>query len=345
MHPFEKQLALAWPLGEWRDLTVLVAVSGGSDSVALLRGLAALRAADSGASGAGALRAAHLNHQLRGEDAREDERFVVALCRHLAIPCEVGRASLATFRRLPGGGLEAAARKARYRFLASAAGACGARYVAVAHTADDQAETILHRILRGTGIGGLSGMARARPLGGGTLLRPLLGFRRAEVLEYLADIGQSYRIDSTNVDTRFTRNRLRHDLLPRLARDYNPNVTDALLRLGALAGEVRQWMDWQVEALQAACCGHEEGAEETVTVQTRRLRSEPAALVRELLVALWRQQNWPMRQMGFDQWNLLAEMVHMSGEPSSPRRKHVFPGSILVEAGPEGLVLRSTSDE
>ncbi len=340
MHPFEERLTREWPPRHWRDVTVLVAVSGGPDSVALLRGLAKLRHSADDACAAGTLCAAHLNHQLRGDDSDDDEQFVVDLCRNLGIPCEVGHARLADVLTPSGGGLETVARRARYRFLEQAAGRCGARYVTLAHTADDQAETVLHRIIRGTGLAGLSGMARTRQLGHVTLMRPLLGFRRAELLEYLADIRQAFRIDKSNVDPQFTRNRIRHDLLPRLAREYNPNVADALLRLGALAGEVREWTAGKVEPLQAACHDVRLDDAAAVHVDSRRLHSEPAILVRELLMALWRQRNWPMRQMGFDQWERMAEMVRESGEPASCSRKHTFPGGIIAEAGPEGLLLR-----
>ena len=195
--------AEAWPPSQWANVTVVVAVSGGCDSVALLRAMAALKA-----GGEGRLCAAHLNHQLR-PDAETDERFVVELCGRLGVPCEVGRMDVGRLAAQAGEGLEAAARKARYRFLKQTAGRLGARFVATAHTADDQAETILHRIVRGTGIRGLAGMARARRLGHATLVRPLLGVRRAELQAYLDAIGQPCRHDPSNLDPRFTRNRIR----------------------------------------------------------------------------------------------------------------------------------------
>ena len=339
MHPFEKKLALAWPPPHWRDVTVLVALSGGADSVALLRAMAALRTADTSPQCVGALCAAHLNHRLRGEEADADERFVAELCRRWDIPCEVGHADVAAELPPGGAGLETVARNARYQFLESAAARCGARYVAVAHTADDQAETILHRILRGTAVAGLSGMPRARPLGHAGLLRPLLDFRRSEVLGYLSDIGQPFRTDRTNADLRFTRNRLRHELLPHLAREYNPNVVEALLRLGRLAGEVQQWMQQQVEPLREACCRAIERPGRGVHLDPRRLESEPAALVRELLVNVWRRQGWPMQQMGFEQWDLLADLARAAGKPSGPVRKQTLPGGIMAESGPKGLLL------
>ena len=339
MHPFEERLAREWPPRHWRDVTVLVAVSGGPDSVALLRGLAKLHHSGDDARSPGALCAAHLNHQLRGDDSADDQQFVVDLCRDLGISCEVGRVELAGALTPSGGGLETAARQARYRFLEQVAERCGARYVALAHTADDQAETILHRIVRGTGLAGLGGMAPVRPLGHASLVRPLLGFRRNELLDYLADLAQPFRIDQSNADPRFTRNRIRHDLLPRLAREYNPNVADALLRLGTLAGELHAWTAGYVEPLLAAC-RLAAASGEGVLLDSRRLHSEPAVLVRELLMVLWRRQDWPMQQMGFDQWERMAEMVRESGEPSSQCRRHTFPGGILAEAGPEGLLLR-----
>ena len=149
---------------------------------------------------------------------------------------------------------EATARTARYAFLQETAERFGARYVVTGHTADDQAETILHRIVRGTGIAGLAGMARVRPLGpAATLIRPLLDFRRLELLAYLTDLGQPFRSDSSNSDTAFTRNRIRCRLLPELAAEYNPGVVASLVRLGRLAGEVQSVVDALVEDLAALC--------------------------------------------------------------------------------------------
>ena len=140
-------------------MTVLAAVSGGADSVALLRAVAALKT-----GGAGRLCVAHFNHKLR-DQADEDQQFVVALCKQIGLSCETGASDVAQLAANEGEGIEPAARRARYEFLKQAAGRVGARFVLTAHTADDQAETILHRIIRGTGIAGLAGMSRSRRLG------------------------------------------------------------------------------------------------------------------------------------------------------------------------------------
>jgi tRNA(Ile)-lysidine synthase len=332
-HPLETRLAEAWPPETWRDVTVLLAVSGGADSVAMLRAMVALKNA-----GDGRLVAAHLNHQLRPSEAETDEAMVVDLCRRLGVACEVGRTRLDPAAPAGGDGLEAAARQARYQFLEETAARLGARYVVTAHTADDQAETILHHVLRGTGIGGLAGIARARPLGHATLIRPMLGFRRAELLAYLNDLGQSYRDDSSNRDTRFTRNRIRRELLPHLAEQFNAGVVDALLRLGSLAGEVQAVIDALVGNLADRCVRVEgPGA---VRIETAPAAAQPAYLVRELLMLVWRRQGWPMQAMGFGQWELFRTMLAACG-PSRPDSfsKQVFPGGVTAEATNEGLRL------
>lgn len=289
----------------------------GADSVALLRAMAALKR-----EGPGFLYAAHLNHQLRGTESDADEAFVVDLCRQLNIQCEASRVPPERLASNSGVGLEAAARAVRYEFLRQTAERMGARYVVTAHTADDQAETILHRILRGTGLAGLAGMPRARLLSPAcTLIRPLLGFRRADLLGYLADLHQPYRSDLSNDDPRFTRNRIRHELLPKLAADFNPGVIDALLRLGTMAREVQDVVTDLVDDLSRQCVLQASNRE--VRLNTHPLHGQPRYLVRELLVTVWRKAGWPLQSMGFAEWDLLAEMAMgpASQSPGVPRSR------------------------
>jgi tRNA(Ile)-lysidine synthase len=325
-HALEYRLAAAWPVESWQEVTVLLAVSGGCDSVALLRAMAALSP-----GGMGRLAVAHFNHRLRGEQSDGDEAFVVGLCRGLGLPCDVGHARRGLIVAQGSDGVEAAARAARYDFFRQAADRFGARYLATAHTADDQAETVLHRILRGTGIAGLSGMSRARPLSPATtLIRPLLEVRRTELVEYLGHLGQPYRGDSSNDDLRFTRNRIRRQLLPGLAAEYNPGIVDALRRLGSLAGEAQMVIDAMVADL-ADRCAVQEGPG-VLRIDVPALAGQPAYVVRELLVAQWRARGWPMQAMGHAQWDLLAEMVRAATESPLPaRRKHVLPGNVTAE--------------
>jgi tRNA(Ile)-lysidine synthase len=298
---FEQAVAAAWPPDRWCDLTVLVAVSGGGDSVALLRALHALRAA-----GPGRLVVAHFNHGLRGADSESDQQFVSELSQTLGLDCQTGRPGTP----LPpvGEGLEAAARNARYEFLSATAARLGARYVATAHTADDQAETILHHILRGTGLSGMAGMRAARALNPAvTLMRPMLALRRHEVLAYLTALDQPFREDASNADREFMRNRIRHELLPQLARDYSPTVVESLLRLGKLAADAREVIDGLSESLLDRCLS--ECDSDRAVLDCRQWTAEHRHLVRDALVALWRRQAWPMQAMGFVEWDALAGLA------------------------------------
>ena len=305
---------------------MLVAVSGGADSVALLRAMAAVKT-----GGIGRLYVAHFNHKLRDE-ADNDERFVAALCKQLGVSCETGSADVAQLAAVASEGIELTARRARHAFLQETAGRLGARFVATAYTADDQAETILHRILRGTGIAGLAGIKRSRRFGPATLLRPMLGVRRRELEEYLRDIGQPFRIDSSNADRRYTRNRIRHELLPLLARHYNSGVTDALLRLGCLASEVQKVTKNLVDQLGEQTIKYKNNA--TVEIDCAVLSDRPEYLLRELLILVWRRQSWPMQAMGFVQWDQLERMIRLTkAECASPAavNKKIFPGNVRAE--------------
>jgi tRNA(Ile)-lysidine synthase len=157
-----------------------------------------------------------------------------------------------------------------------------------------------------------------------------LGVRRGELLSYLADLGQPYRDDSSNADRQFTRNRIRHELLPRLAADFNPGVVDALLRLATLAGEAQAVIDARVDALADRCVA--EDGPGAVRVELAALAAEPRYVVRELLIALWRRQGWPLQAMGFAEWEQLAEMALVAPTASSPTLKRMFPGGVTAEA-------------
>jgi tRNA(Ile)-lysidine synthase len=320
---FETAFAGAWPEAEWRDVHVVLAVSGGADSVAMLRAAAATKQR---AGGAGRLFAAHLNHAIRPTDALADETWLAALCERLKVHLEVGRRDVSALAAEQGDGLEAAARAARYKFLRESAERLGARFVAVAHTADDQVETVLHRLLRGTGVAGLAGIPRFRLLSPTvTLVRPLLTVHRADVLTYLAAIGQDYRTDSTNIDPRFTRNRLRHDLLPRLRTEYNVDVDDALLRLATQADESQQL----IARLARDVC--ERGmtiSAGIIAVDCPALAPEPPVLIREACKTAWGVAGWPLQNMGFDEWCQLASLISDSREGGSLN----LPGGIVARS-------------
>ncbi|MGD1018586.1 MAG: tRNA lysidine(34) synthetase TilS [Verrucomicrobiia bacterium] len=191
---------------------LLVGVSGGPDSVALLDVLV---------KSGWRPHVCHLNHQLRGPASDADAEFVRTLA------TQYGLKNTIEWRKVAGD--EDGARRARHEFFGKVAAETGIQKLALAHTADDQAETFLLRLLRGAGVPGLVGIWPERQLGKLRVIRPMLKVRRAEVLEYVSTQRLKYREDASNADTRFTRNRIRHELLPLLERDFNPAIREVLL--------------------------------------------------------------------------------------------------------------------
>ncbi len=209
---------------------VAVAVSGGADSVALLRVLLEL----CGEVGIVPV-VAHFNHQLRGEESDADEQFVAELARQHDLPFFAGRADVrehATAKKLS---LEHAARDLRYRWLHDLAVEQKLSAIVTGHTSDDQAETVLMKFLRGAGTRGLAGIRPIIMLEDCPVVRPLLEVSRAEIEQYLQLLEQPWREDRTNSDTKLTRNRIRHELLPVLERDYNPSIRRVLSETAELA--------------------------------------------------------------------------------------------------------------
>ncbi len=271
---------------------VVVAVSGGSDSVGLLRLLNDARKDLR-------LSVAHLDHGTRGDAGRADASFVADLAESLGLPFDLGHWS-----PLRAGHFEADARKARYAWLVEIARKRGAALVAIGHTRDDQAETILHRVLRGTGLRGLAGIPSRRELADGvTLIRPLLEASRAEVRAYLATIGQTFRDDASNADLCRTRNRIRHDLLPKLAAEYNPNVVEALARLGRIAQGVEGLLDLHRDAALVSADAL------AIVLRCEPLRPLSLSIRAEVIRSAWHRAAWPEQSMTADHWIGLARAV------------------------------------
>ncbi len=327
---FEQQLAAALTGLNSRSAGVLVAVSGGADSTALLRGLHALRAVFDLS-----LTAAHLDHGLRGEASAADAAWVAEECRSLAVPIAVEQDDVAARAAEGRTGIEETARRARYEFLARTARARDCSFVAVAHTADDQAETILHHIVRGTGLAGLRGMPVSRTLDAGvTLIRPLLRVTRAEVEVYLQDIGQAIRDDVSNVDPRFTRNRIRHELLPLLRAEFNPQIDDVLRTLGTQAEEAQAVIERVAAALLDKSLA--DAGPTLARLDCRAFAGEPRQLIREVLRLLWRREGWPDGGMTFEHWDAAASLAAAAGDALTlPRGVRCFRrGHLLVVEAP-----------
>ena len=207
---------------------VLVAVSGGPDSVAMLHALHIV-SSKLGIS----LHIAHLNHGIRGEESNSDQVFVCELAQQYGIPISTARVDVPTLRIESGLGEEETARVERYEFLQDTATKLGADKIAIGHNADDRAESVLLNIIRGCGIDGL---ASIKPING-KVIRPLIDTPRADIDRYITENSLDYRLDKTNLDTTYARNRVRHELIALLERDYNPQIRPALVRLAEIAAD------------------------------------------------------------------------------------------------------------
>ena len=229
--------------------SVLVGVSGGQDSVALLHVLRSLAPRFDIRLGI-----AHLNHCLRGKDSDDDAEFVASLAKKYKMPYYVRKTNVESYQRMKKLSPEEAARDVRYDFYHQTAGKHGFDKIALAHHADDNAELVLMYLFRGSGLTGSSGIPPVRE---GKFIRPLIHLTKAEITDYIAENKLGYVTDSSNDDTGFLRNRIRHDLMPLLRAFYNPRISRALNRFSLIAKAEDEWIESLTDDLLKACVADE----------------------------------------------------------------------------------------
>lgn len=313
----ERAAALA---GEARMLPpgtrVLCALSGGADSVCLLHWLAHWPGI--------AVAAAHFNHRLRGAESDRDEAFVRDLCRRWEIPLTVGSGDVAAAAAREGLSTEEAARILRYAFLEQTARAEGCGRIATAHNAEDNAETILFHLVRGTGLAGLAGIPPRR----GDLIRPLLTTPRAEILAYLEAYDLPHVEDSTNTNPAYARNKLRHQVLP-LLREINPQAVEHMGRAAALAAEVEA--DLEADARRRIASAAAEAGR--VTLPWSALEESPGSLRPRMVLML-------LDRLGVGRKDFGA--VHLEGVLGlTPGARLDLPRGVTAFRAEDRLVLRS----
>ena len=308
---------------------VLIGVSGGRDSVALLVLLAAL-------AGPLDLRMAiaHFHHGLRAAAADQDARWVEQLAAAHRLPFHYARGDVRAYRNASGLSVEEAARNRRYAFLEAVARRYGFRRIALGHHADDNAEVVLMRLLRGSGPRGLAGMPPVRSVAPGDLMivRPLFDTDRRAIDRFCERYGLAFREDESNHCLEFTRNRIRHALLPRLRAEFNPQIAAGLNRLSCLLRDEERWLDRLVTERLHALCTMDGAA--GIRLDITALAREHPALQRRVLRAALQRIRGDLRRVGFEPIEAIRQLVG-----ADPREGRVdLPGDI--NARREGRWLR-----
>ncbi|NLX13371.1 MAG: tRNA lysidine(34) synthetase TilS [Phycisphaerales bacterium] len=328
---------LAEPLLE-PDEAVVVGVSGGADSVALLCLLEALNETGSWAL---RLHVAHLNHQLRGQAADEDAKYVEDFCRQRRVPCTCASADVRGRAEAERISVEQAARQCRFEFLERVALRQDADKIALAHHADDNAETILHRIIRGTGLRGLAGILPSRMLRPDStirIIRPLLRFRRAEIEKYLHNRNIQFRRDASNDTVIYTRNRIRLAVMPLLREHFNPQVEEALTRLAEQARGVNDYLAETGERMLEALVVEQDERQIVLHCPslTKRPRVIQTQLIRQALLRLGVSEG----EMTYVHLNRVADLAaDISGSKTLD-----LPASLRVSRRYTRLVLERLDD-
>ncbi|GHT32295.1 hypothetical protein FACS1894214_4120 [Planctomycetales bacterium] len=318
----EKQIGSP-PFDIWVQHGVLAAVSGGADSTAMLHCLARnFQKKNQTAK----LAFAHINHKLRGKDSDDDALFVRQLAEHYNLAYYEYSITPEDWNNAKTGSKEGNARSIRQKFLVETAEKIGFRYVATAHTADDQAETVLHRLIRGTGIKGLAGIRQFRQINDAiTLIRPLLFCTREYILEYLRQINSEYRTDSTNFENDFTRNKIRNILLPLLRNEFNSEINRAVCRLSEIACETEDVISELAEEVLEQIIISEQRDE--IVLDSEKLKMFSPAVIREVFIRIWRKYQLPLLGMEFLRWNEITAFFE-NGEIGKQRQ---FCGGVVAE--------------
>lgn len=323
-----------FPIELWGDELIL-GVSGGSDSVALAH-LASTINRESGHRKKICL--AHVNHQLRGDESDGDEEFV----RNLAVEleCDFHSWQVALSMGNQGEGQESRLRDLRYRLLGALARERSCRCIALAHHRDDQVETILFRIFRGTSLKGLQGIPASREIETGiSVVRPLINTSRKQIHEYLANQGRSYRTDSSNLKDGPTRNWIRNELMPQLENRLGHSVSANISGLGKQVFAIQLMLDQFAIKLAEKCVL-------ALNVDFLELNHDlvvnaETVILQQMLVQLWARQSWPQRDMNRQKWEGLARFMQQY-PPSSGRME--LPGNISATINSTGTIRLQSSN-
>ncbi|MCJ7830562.1 MAG: tRNA lysidine(34) synthetase TilS, partial [Desulfobacterales bacterium] len=286
---------------------VLVGVSGGPDSVALLHALCRLTPRFPLQ-----LAVAHLNHCLRGAEADADSEFVTALARHLHLPCFVAKIDVQQYKQRVKTSWEEAARRIRYRFYQQTAQTHGFSKIALGHHSGDTAELVLMNLLRGSGPRGLCGIP---PVRDGRIVRPFIQVTKPEILNFLATENIGYVHDASNDDLQYLRNRIRHQLLPLLKADYNPNVLETLNRTACVLRDEEAWLEGiTASLLRRALLDTSPGS---LRVSIERLRAIPVGGLRRTIRRALQTVKGDLRRLSHAHIEAVVRLIDVDRQSAS----------------------------
>ncbi len=332
------EILSAWPLDLWRTKTIVVAVSGGADSTALLDALVRIRADAMG------LVVAHFNHGLRGLESDRDEEFVAQLAQARELRFVSQRRPVDPHLSRPS---EGSLREDRYRFLTQVAFDSHSQHIVLGHHADDQVETFVHRLLRGAGPRGLGGMrVQDRMANGMTLVRPMLHCTRDDIIAYLTQHSILYRNDPSNASNDYTRNKIRNEWLPTLESFAGtPGLKERWLQTMMLLREQQSMIEamaeeiWEAE--QTRCDADQ------LTIRLTDFDRVPWPVQRQFLVEAWHRMGWPLREMSFGHWDQVRALIERSTddrESNNQPKRLDLPGHLHLRIAKQRITVTRNGD-
>ena len=311
--------------------TVLIAVSGGADSIALLYGLHALQTQLSCK-----FHVVHIDHSLR-QDSTDDAEFVLKQATHLEIPFSLQTIDVSQLSKEWKLSIETTARKARYEIYETVCAKTGATKIALGHHKDDIAETVLMNLIRGTGSNGLKGIA---PIRDGKYIRPLATFTRKDIETYLKSIGIVPREDTTNEDKQFLRNRIRHELIPFLEQEYNPNIKNGLYRTAEILGSETEYLDTIAQEAYTEC-KQTVPDPASIVLDRQKFQANHIVLQRRILRHVVTETTGQLNDFSYDHCQVIIDIIN--GE--KPNAKFTLPNQFVFKRSYQELVFERPNDE
>jgi len=282
---------------------ILVGLSGGTDSVALLHALSTLKE-----EFVFSMHIAHLDHMFRGEESVGDRRFCEGLAKKMKLEMIYKEINVPQIAKEKGISPEEAGRQERYGFFKEAAKAKGIKKIAVAHNKDDQAETVLMRVIRGAGMLGLGGMSPVKDMQGVKIIRPLIETSRQEIEDFIKDEGLQFRQDSSNEKLIFTRNRIRRELIPYLEKNFNANIKEVLTNMAENLRVENEFMEKFSNRKLKSSSKIKNGQ---VLIDLKRFKAQPEAVRKRVLRAALRQIKGDLRRLTYQHWKELEQLIHV----------------------------------